>query len=204
MPAVASATVHTAEIFTTLASGLSHLKLGNVDKKLFASLALPGSVTAVLGAYILVNFPTGMIRNLVAVYLLLMGGVIVLRAFGKNVFFRKVNTKALAGVGGLLDAIGGGGWGPIVTSTLIANGVDPKKAIGSVNLSEFFVTLTQSVTFFLLMGLTNPEVILALIIGGVAAAPLAAYMCKKVQTKTLMIVVGILIIALNLRTLVMA
>lgn len=201
MSAVASATVHTAEIFTTLASGLSHLKLGNVDKKLFVNLALPGSITAVLGAYILVNFPTGIIKNLVAIYLLLMGGIIILRAFGKNIFFRKVNVKALAGVGGLVDAMGGGGWGPIVTSTLIANGEDPKKAIGSVNLSEFFVTITQSATFFLLIGVTKPEAILALLIGGVIAAPLAAYMCKKVPTKTLLIAVGLLIIALNARTL---
>jgi hypothetical protein len=203
MPAVASATVHTAETFTTLVSGLSHLKLGNVDKKLFFNLAVPGSVTAILGAYILVNFPTGIIKDLVAVYLLLMGGVIILRVFGKNIFFRKVNTEALAGVGGLLDAMGGGGWGPIVTSTLIANGEDPKKAIGSVDLSEFFVTITQSATFFFLIGVTRPEAILALIIGGVIAAPLAAYICKKAPTKTLLIVVGLLIIALNIRTLIM-
>ncbi len=200
-PAVASATVHTAEVFTSLASGLSHLKLGNVDKRLLINLALPGSITAMIGAYVLVNFPTGIIKGLVAVYLLLMGGVVILRAFGKNIFFRRVNTKALAAIGGLLDAMGGGGWGPVVTSTLIANGENPKKAIGSVNLSEFFVTITQSATFFILIGTAKPEAILALTIGGITAAPLAAYICKKAPTKTLLIIVGLLILALNIRTL---
>lgn len=200
-PAVASATVHTAEVFTTLASGISHLKLGNVDKKLFINLALPGSLTAIIGAYLLVNFPTGIIKDLVAVYLILMGGVIILRGFGRNIFFRKVNVRLLAGIGGLLDAMGGGGWGPVVTSTLIANGEDPKKTIGSVNLSEFFVTITQSMTFFILLGIVKPEAVIALLIGGVVAAPLAAYICRKAPTKTLLILVGLLIIALNTSTL---
>jgi uncharacterized membrane protein YfcA len=200
-PAVASATVHTAEIFTTLASGLSHLKLGNVDKKLFVNLALPGSLTAVVGAYLLVNFPTGMVKDLVAVYLVLMGGVIILRAFGRNVFFRKVNVRLLAGIGGLIDAVGGGGWGPVVTSTLVANGEDPKRAIGSVNLSEFLVTITQSATFFMLLGFVKPETVIALLIGGVAAAPLAAYLCRKAPTKTLLVLVGLLIVILNFKTL---
>jgi uncharacterized membrane protein YfcA len=201
VPAVASATVHTAEVFTTLASGISHLKLGNVDKKLFINLALPGSLTAIIGAYLLVNFPTGIIKDLVAVYLVLMGGVIILRGFGRNIFFRKVNVRLLAGIGGLLDAMGGGGWGPVVTSTLIANGEDPKKTIGSVNLSEFFVTITQSMTFFILLGIVKPEAVIALLIGGVVAAPLAAYICRKAPTKTLLILVGLLIITLNIRTL---
>jgi uncharacterized membrane protein YfcA len=200
-PAVASATVHTAEVFTTLASGISHLKLGNVDKKLFINLALPGSLTAIIGAYLLVNFPTGIIKDLVAVYLILMGGVIILRGFGRNIFFRKVNVRLLAGIGGLLDAMGGGGWGPVVTSTLIANGEDPKKTIGSVNLSEFFVTITQSMTFFILLGIVKPEAVIALLIGGVVAAPLAAYICRKAPTKTLLILVGLLIITLNISTL---
>jgi len=204
MPAVASATVHTSEIFTTLASGISHLKIGNVDKKLFASLVIPGSITAIIGAYVLVNFPTEIIKKIIALYLILMGNVIILRALGKNIFFRKINRKVLAGIGGFLDAVGGGGWGPVVTSTLIANGEDPKKTIGSVNLSEFFVTITQSATFFLLIGLTNLEIILAFIIGGLIAAPLAAYLCKKIETKILMIIVGILIIILNIRTLAMS
>jgi uncharacterized membrane protein YfcA len=130
-----------------------------------------------------------------------MGGVIILRGFGRNIFFRKVNVRLLAGIGGLLDALGGGGWGPVVTSTLIANGEDPKKTIGSVNLSEFFVTITQSATFFILLGIVKPEAVIALLIGGVVAAPLAAYICRKAPTKTLLILVGLLIITLNIRTL---
>ncbi|MEM3951822.1 MAG: sulfite exporter TauE/SafE family protein [Nitrososphaerota archaeon] len=129
-PALASATVHTAEIFTTLASGVSHFKFGNVDKKLFIDLVVPGLFSAVIGAYFLVNFPSTIIRKLVSFYLIIMGGVIILRAFKINIFFKKVNVKSLACVGGFLDAVGGGGWGPIVTSTLIANGQNPKKIIG--------------------------------------------------------------------------
>ncbi|MEM2197180.1 MAG: sulfite exporter TauE/SafE family protein, partial [Sulfolobales archaeon] len=198
-PASASATVHTAEIFTTLASGVSHFKLGNVDKKLFMDLVVPGLFSAVIGAYLLVNFPSTIIRKLVSLYLILMGGVIILRAFKINIFFKKVNIKPLACVGGFLDAIGGGGWGPIVTSTLIANGQDPKKTIGSVNSAEFFITLVQSITFLLLMGFLNLWIVLALIIGGVIAAPTAAYICRKAPVRILLIVVGLLIIALNLR-----
>jgi uncharacterized membrane protein YfcA len=201
LPAVASAAVHTAEIFTTAVSGASHLKFGNVDKRLFIDLAVPGIIMAVIGAYTLVNFPTGQIKGIVMIYLIVMGAVIVLRSFGKNLIMRKINRKVLAGIGGFVDAVGGGGWGPVVTSTLIADGEDPKKAIGSVNLAEFFVTISQSTTFYVLMGISNLDVIVGLLIGGVVAAPLAAYLCRKAPTKTLMMMVGILIIFLNVRTL---
>lgn len=199
-PAIASASVHTSEIFTSLASGISHLKLGNVDRKLFINLAVPGSIAAIAGAYILTNFPVPTISKAVSIYLTLMGGVIILRAFNKNIFFRRINIKALGLIGGLLDAMGGGGWGPIVTSTLIANGQDLKKTVGSVNTAEFFVTLAQSITFHLLLGFTHPEAILALITGGIIASPIAAYLCKKAPTKTMLIIVGLLILTLNLRT----
>jgi uncharacterized membrane protein YfcA len=201
LPAVASAAVHTAEIFTTAVSGASHLKLGNVDKRLFIDLAVPGTATAVIGAYTLVNFPTEQIKVIVTIYLIVMGAVIMLRSFGKNLIMRRINRKVLAGIGGFVDAVGGGGWGPVVTSTLIADGEDPKKAIGSVNLAEFFVTISQSTTFYVLMGISNLDVIVGLLIGGVVAAPLAAYLCRKAPTKTLMMMVGILIIFLNVRTL---
>jgi hypothetical protein len=201
LPAAASATVHTAEIFTTAVSGASHFKLGNVDKKLFKSLVIPGSVAAVFGAYVLVNFPTELITNIVSFYLIIMGAIIMLRAFGINLLMKKIDRKILAGIGGFVDAVGGGGWGPIVTSTLIANGENPKKAIGSVNLAEFFVTITQAATFYTLIGIAYPEAIIGLLIGGVIAAPIAAYVCKKAPAKPLMIAVGILIIFLNVRKL---
>lgn len=196
-PAYASAAVHTSEVFTTLASGVSHLKFGNIDKKLFVNLMVPGTIFAVLGAYILVNFPSGLLRKLVSLYLLFMGGIVILRAFGKNIFFKRVNVKALAAIGGLLDAMGGGGWGPIVTSTLIASGNDPKKTVGSVNLAEFFVTISQTLTFIALIGLVSPMLILALIPGGIIAAIISSYLCSKTPTKPLMILVGALIFTLN-------
>jgi len=200
-PAVASATVHTAEVFTTAVAGVSHLKFGNVDKKLFLNLVIPGAVAAAFGAYFLVNFPISIVSKAVSIYLVIMGIFIILRAFGKVIISRKINRKVLAGLGGFLDAVGGGGWGPVVTSTLMANNEDPKKAIGSVNAAEFFVTVTEALVFCTLMGIRYPEVVAGLLAGGVVAAPIGAYVCKKAPTRPLMIAVGLLIIFLNLRKL---
>jgi uncharacterized membrane protein YfcA len=107
-------------------------------------------------------------------------------------------------VGGFFDAIGGGGWGPIVTSTLVAGGEKPRFAIGSVNLAEFFVTVAEAATFFLTIGLVHWKVIVGLTVGGVLAAPLAAYFCKRLPARALMIMVGALIIVLSIRTLLLA
>lgn len=201
-PAAASASVHTAEIFTTAASGISHLRMGNVDKRLVGKLLLPGIAGGVLGAYILTAVPGKTIRPLVSVYLLVMGALIVRKAFGT---IRERESERglvpLGLVGGFFDAVGGGGWGPIVTSTLVARGSLPRFTIGSVNLTEFFVTLCESVTFILTIGLTHWTIILGLVIGGVLAAPLGAYLCKRLPTRTLMILVGVLIVALSARTL---
>jgi len=200
-PAVASATVHTAEVFTTAVAGVSHFKLGNVDKKLFLNLVIPGVLMAAFGAYFLVNFPIGIVSKAVSIYLIIMGTLIILRAFGKVIISRKINRKVLAGIGGFLDAVGGGGWGPVVTSTLMANNEDPKKTVGSVNAAEFFVTVSEALVFYTLMGVKYPEIVIGLLIGGVIAAPIGAYVCKKAPTKLLMIAVGLLIISLNLRKL---
>jgi uncharacterized membrane protein YfcA len=198
-PSIISAIVHTAEVPISLTSGLSHFKFGNVDKKLFKSLVIPGCIAAVLGVYLLVSLPLWFIQPAINFYLIIMGCIILLRAFGINLFMRKINRVLLGCLGGFIDSLGGG-WGPVVTSTLIANGEDPKKTIGSVNLSEFFITITQSATFFLLIGLINLNIIIAFLIGGLIAAPLGAYLCKRIDTKILMIIVGILIIFLNIRT----
>ena len=204
-PATASASVHTAEVFTTGVSGLSHLKLGNVNKKLFWKLLVPGAIGGALGAYILTSIPERMIKPFVAFYLLVMGIVILRKAFRK---IRESSAKTklfpLGLVGGFFDAVGGGGWGPIVTSTLVAKGHNPRFTIGSVNLAEFFVTVTEVVAFLTTIGLIQWEVIVGLIVGGVMAAPLAAYVCKKLPSRTLMIIVGTLIIALSIRTMYLA
>ena len=200
-PAMASASVHTAEIFTTCISGLSHLKIGNVDKKLFTKLLIPGVIGGALGAYLLVSIPGKIVRPFVALYLLIMGIMILQKAF-KKTQDRKIKTKLfpLGLIGGFFDAIGGGGWGPIVTSTLVARGHNPRYTIGSVNLAEFFVTITEVATFLKMIGLVQWQIIIGLIIGGVIAAPLSAYICKRLPSKTLMIIVGTLIIALSIRT----
>lgn len=203
--ATASASVHTAEIFTSGTSGLSHLKLGNVDKKLFARLLIPGVIGGALGAYILTAVPGSIAEPFVAFYLLIMGSIILRKAF-KKIQERNVKTKLfpLGLTGGFLDAVGGGGWGPIVTSTLVARGHNPRFTIGSVNLAEFFVTVTEVATFLATIGLVQWQAIVGLIVGGVLAAPLAAYACKRLPSKTLMKMVGTLIIALSIRTMYLA
>lgn len=204
-PAAASASVHTAEIFTSGISGLSHLKFGNVDKKLFKKLLIPGVIGGILGAYILTMVPGKIIKPFIALYLLIMGSIIIYKAF-KKIQEKEVRTKLLplGAVGGFFDAIGGGGWGPIVTSTLVARGNNPKFTIGSVNLAEFFVTVAETATFFTIIGLKHWQIIVGLIIGGVLAAPLAAYVCKRLPSRTLMMIVGVVIIALSIRTIYMA
>lgn len=202
-PAATSATVHAAECLTTGASAVSHHAFGNVDRALLRRLLLPGILGAVLGAYILVQLPGDALRPYVASYLLLMGGVIVLKAF-RPFPPREVTTHLapLGFFGALVDAMGGGGWGPIVATTLVVRGNDLRRTIGTVNAVEFFVTVAASVTFFLAMGLTHWRVIAGLAVGGVLAAPLAAWACRRVPLKPLMILVGSLVIALSVRTLV--
>ena len=200
-PAPASASVHTAEIFTSGVSGLSHLKFGNVDKKLFKKLFIPAVIGAILGAYILCAVPGKMTKPFVAFYLLIMGMEILRKAF-KKMQQKEVKTKLfpLGMVGGFFDAIGGGGWGPIVTSNLVARGNNPRFTIGSVKLAEFFVTVAEAAAFFTVIGIVHWRIIVGLIIGGALAAPLAAYVCKKLPSRALMITVGALIIVLSIRT----
>ncbi len=203
-PAAASASVHTAEIFTTAVSGLSHWKVGNIDSSLVKRLAIPGVLGGIAGATILVNLPGEKLKPFIAIYLLIMGIRILYKAFNLSKSLQTPKNKyifPLGLIGGIFDAIGGGGWGPIVTSTLISNGNAPQKTIGSVNLTEFFITFAEALTFITTIGLTNWNVILGLMIGGVIAAPLGALLTKKINSKVLMIIVACLIIGLQLRTL---
>lgn len=199
--APASASVHTAEIFTTLTSGMSHLKFKNVDKRLFKRLLIPGIIGGFLGACTLVLVPLSFIKPVVSIYLIVIGLLILRKLFDTTSHRKDTNEIILGGAGGFLDAIGGGGWGPVVTSTLVARGNNPRITIGSVNLAEFFVTLSEALTFFAFLGLVHLEIIIGLIIGGILAAPLAAYACKRLPLKLLMALVGIAIIIVNIRTL---
>jgi uncharacterized protein len=204
-PAVASANVHVAEVFTTGASGISHWKFGNVRKDLFMKLALPGAAGAALGAYVLTSFDGHVIRPYVAGYLLLMGVLIFLKTLGKTAFVGSVkHIRSLAVVGGFVDASGGGGWGPVVTSTLLSAGTgqQPRVTIGTINAVEFVVALTASGVFSLLVGISDWHVLLGLIFGGVLAAPLGAYVCHKINPKACMVLVGFLIMFLSIRTLI--
>jgi hypothetical protein len=198
--------VHAAETFTTAVSGASHWKFGNVDRKLLLRLALPGAIGGAIGAYVLTNLDGEKVKPFISAYLLLIGLLIVWKALTKRVSEGTEPSRVapLGFIGGLLDSIGGGGWGPIVTSTLIGQGTTPRYAIGSVNLAEFFVTLTISATFVATIGLELWPIITGLIIGGVIAAPFAAYATKMLPDKVLMILVGCVVAILSLRTIVAA
>lgn len=204
-PAATSATVHAAECFTTGASAISHHAFGNVDKFLFRRLLLPAVIGAVIGAYVLSSFPGDKLKPYIAAYLLVMGGVIIVKAFMQ--FPSRNVTSHLAPLGffgAMIDALGGGGWGPIVASNLIARGNHIRITVGSVNAVEFFVTVAASITFFITLGLTHWQVILGLALGGVAAAPLGAWLSKHIPVRPFMVLVGLLIITLSTRNLLLA
>jgi uncharacterized membrane protein YfcA len=203
-PSTTSACVHAAETFTTGASGAAHWRLGNVDKKLVVRLAIPGMIGGAAGAYVLSNIDGNAIKPFIAAYLLIMGLYIVFQALRKIAAEREPpkHVAPLGLVGGFVDSIGGGGWGPIVTTTLIGQGTAPRYAIGSVNLAEFFVTLTISLTFMFTIGLELWPIITGLIVGGVIAAPFAALAAKHVPDKPLMLIVGGVVIILSLRNII--
>jgi uncharacterized protein len=201
-PAASSASVHASEIFTSGVSGLMHLKFGNVNTKLFRNLLIPGVIGAILGAYILSSLEeyNYILKPLVSVYTLLLGVIIIFKALKKDKIRQKIKRLfPLALTGGLMDSIGGGGWGPIVSSTLIVGGRNPRYTIGSVNLAEFFVALASSLTFVTLIGLQHWTVIAGLITGGVVAAPIAAYLSSRIPTKAIMILVGVVVVIASLK-----
>lgn len=207
-PAAISGSVHTAEIFSSAASGYSHYKFGNVNKKLFKVLVIPGIVGAIAGAGALVWLGDkygNMIKPFLAAYCLLLGIRILYQAYKREKKIKKVKRAGwLAGAGGFLDSFGGGGWGPLVTSSLIAKGRSPQYVIGSVSLSEFFVTFFSALSFFIFIGITHWQVIAGLMIGGAIAAPIAAKLAGKLPMRTMLICVGIMVILWSTRILLKA
>jgi uncharacterized protein len=205
-PATASAAIHTAEIFTTATSGAAHWRLGNVDRRLAARLAGPGMIGAAVGAYALATVPGERIRPIVSAYLLAMGGLILWRALqSREADPAGARQPRLLGFfGGLLDSIGGGGWGAIVTSTLIGRGMTPRFAIGSANAAEFFVTAVATAVFVATIGLSLWPIIAGLVLGGVLAAPLAAVAAKQIPDRPMMMLVGSVVVLLSLRNLVLS
>jgi uncharacterized protein len=169
---------------------------------------IPGIIGAVAGAFLLSKYGESyskILRPVLATYTLFLGVKIILTAFRKKQKSKKVKHVGwLAGVGGFLDSFGGGGWGPLVTSTLISKGRTPRFVIGSVSITEFFVTLASALTFFSLIGISHLAVIAGLIIGGMIAAPIAARLSGKLPIKTMFIGVGTMVIVWSLRILIKA
>ncbi len=198
-PGAASASVHIAEIFTTGVSGISHVKFGNVNKELFVRLLVPGILGGILGAVLVTQIDGAVFKPYISTYLLLLGIYILSKAF-RPLRLRKDSPRHVgkfALFGGFVDAAGGGGWGPVVTSTLVSSGNDPRTTIGSVNFAEFFLTLAGAAVFTLLMETNTWSIIVGLVFGGLFAAPFAAVLCKKLHARTLLILVGTLIVIMS-------
>ena len=195
-PVVASASVHAVEVFTTGASGISHTLHRNVNWRLFRRIVIPGIIGGVLGAYVLTQISAATARPYVLAYLTAIGFYLLWRALRHQQRHRNPRlVEPLGLVGGFLDAAGGGGWGPVVTSNLLAQGAHPRKVIGTVNTAEFFIALTISLTFLLTLSaetFTTPMI--GLLIGGLLAAPLGALVAKRLPTKPLLIMVGVVLI----------
>jgi uncharacterized membrane protein YfcA len=207
-PAAASASVHTAEVFTTAASAGSHARHRNVNWKLLAPLAAGGCVGGAIGAFVLTSVEGSDIKPFITAYLAIMGVMILWRGWKarKPSPFPRKWSPALGLVGGFLDAVGGGGWGPTVTSAMVGSGAEPRISIGTANTAEFFVSAAISASFLatLLTGhwdnvegmRTHGYAVLGLIAGGLAAAPLAGYAVRIVPTRGLTYVVGVLVVIL--------
>ncbi|WP_339913612.1 sulfite exporter TauE/SafE family protein [uncultured Brevundimonas sp.] len=207
-PAVASASVHGAEVFTTAASAGSHIWHRNVDWRLFTPLAVAGVIGGVLGAYVLTGIDGHMIKPFIIAYLALMGLYILWRAT-RDLRPRHI-PRWVAGplglIGGFLDAVGGGGWGPTVSSTLVGAGQEPRRAIGTVNTAEFFVTVAISATFVwtLVTGHwqtagaleRHAAAIAGLVVGGLIAAPFAGYITRIIPRRAMTYAVGVLLLSL--------
>jgi len=206
-PAIVSASVHTSEVFTTFASGVSHFKFGNVEKGIIRPLISFGVIGAILGACGLVKSSPKFVTVVVSIILLSMGCLILFKFIFKNKKLNKqINTysqnklRILGFFSAFIDAIGGGGWGPICTTTLMVSDVEPNKVVGSVNFAEFFITLVMSITFLSLLKIENFrwDIILALSVGGIISAPFSAFICKKLPRRLLGILVGLMVIILSL------
>lgn len=196
-PAPASAAVHTAEVVTTGLSGLSHAYFKNVDRRLFVRLAVAGVVGGAVGAFLLSSVPSYAVRPFIAVYLGIMGVLILRRAirWGAKAAPKDTPIAPLGFIGGLLDALGGG-WGPIVVSTLVGRGGTPRYSIGTVAAAEFFVTLATSLTFIVTLGIRHWTIVLGLLVGGAVAAPMAGWLGKHIPARPFTYAVGIAIILL--------
>jgi uncharacterized protein len=194
-PAIASQRIHLVECFTTAVSGISHLAHGNVDKRLFFRLLVPGMVGGVMGAYVLTSLDASLVKPFVLLYLSGIGIYLLVRGLAYPPKVKEAKLIAPLGLlGGFLDAVGGGGWGPVVTSNLLIQGADPRKVVGTVNVVEFFLTVTVSAAFIYHLGIADVAgATLGLLIGGLLAAPLGALAAKHIPAKYMLVLVGIVL-----------
>lgn len=204
-PAVASASMHAAEIFTTGTSSVVYMKLKSVNNKLFRTLLVPGALGAIIGAITISIFSKDYVvyvKPIVSLYTLTLGILIIRKALNMHIKTRNKikRIKPVAFFGGLLDSIGGGGWGPIVTTTLIAGGRHFRYAIGSSHVAKFFVALISTITFISIIGLSHWQIIFGLVIGSMAVAPFSIYLSTKISNKWGLILVGMVVIIVSLRT----
>jgi uncharacterized membrane protein YfcA len=201
-PVKAVAYIHIAEIFVSGSSGLNHWKIGNIDTKLFKKLLIPGIIGAILGALIIAKVKIPYLSIIISIYLLFMGIFLVAKAYSKiKLQFKQKNSVVipLAVTGGFVDGAGGGGWGPVVTTSLLGGKMEPKKLIGTVNASEFFINLASAVSLLFLVKVTDWEALAGLIIGGFLVAPYAARVTSKMSIKIILTFVGVLITVISLR-----
>jgi uncharacterized protein len=209
-PPVISATIHSAESFTTAAGSISHYKFGNVNKKLTKRLAIPAIIGAVCGALLLTYVGeryAKMTKPLIGAYTLYLGIKILQNAFAKknlngngSIKKKKTNITVLGLVGGFIDSFGGGGWGPLVTGTFIKNGRTPRYVIGSSTIAKFILTVASAITFIFTVGIHHWNMVAGLLLGGVITAPFSAMLTAKLPVKKMFVVVGIVVIIMSIIT----
>ncbi len=202
LPAQVSKSVHLSEIFTSGSSGFMHLRYRNVNRKLFRKMVIPGVIGAIAGAFLIIwlEGSVKIIRPVIALYTLVLGINIILKGLrvkSKRNPVKKVGLLAV--VGGFLDAVAGGGWGTLVTSTLMASGRDPVYVVGSVNLARFYVALAGSITFITLLGISHWQVVVGLLAGGAVASPIAAVLTRRLKSRRLLLIAGLIVVVLSLR-----
>ncbi|MGG9960384.1 sulfite exporter TauE/SafE family protein [Ferruginibacter sp. SUN106] len=205
-PPVVSASIHSAEAFTSAAGSFSHWQLGNVNKKLVKALAIPAIIGAVIGALLLTYVGekyAKVTKPFIAAYTIYLGIKILQNAFKKktiNEQKKKSNITVLGLIGGFIDSFGGGGWGPLVTGTFIKNGHTPRFVIGSSTVAKCILTVASAVTFIFTIGISHWNVVAGLLIGGIVTAPFSAMLTAKLPTKKMFIAVGIVVIICGLIT----
>ncbi|WP_295203340.1 sulfite exporter TauE/SafE family protein [uncultured Chryseobacterium sp.] len=202
-PHVVSASIHSAESFTTAAGSISHVRLKNVSKSLVKKLAIPAVIGAVIGAVCLTylgEYYARLTKTIIAFYTLYLGFQILSNAFKEKQskkLKRKTNLTRLGLIGGFIDSFAGGGWGPLVTGTLIKNAFTPRFAVGSSTVAKFILTLTAAITFFITFGVQHWNIILGLLIGGIITAPFSAMLTAKLPVKKMFIIIGTLVIVMS-------